>query len=234
MANSSIYNALFSKYPKKKRGGALDSLADFSTLGNKSQFLILVFSNLLLQLTITYYTMENTPNAEKYNWIILAISSLVILLILILVPMPAPFKFVLFAGFSYITGLLLARIKNKSNEDDIKLAIKSTISVFVAMFLTGLGLFMGGIYLGVYFGIGLFVLLLGLIIVELLSQFDTISVSRKYLAIFGILIFSAYVLYDTNVILQRDYAGDFITASIDYYLDIVNLFTDILSLEQMQ
>ena len=33
-----------------------------------------------------------------------------------------------------------------------------------------------------------------------------------------------------NTILQRNYSGDFITASMDYYLDIINIFLDLLNL----
>jgi FtsH-binding integral membrane protein len=44
-----------------------------------------------------------------------------------------------------------------------------------------------------------------------------------------LLLFSVYVVYDTNSILQRNYNGDFITASLDYYLDILNIFSNLLS-----
>ena len=44
------------------------------------------------------------------------------------------------------------------------------------------------------------------------------------------MLFSVYIVYDTNSILQRDYSGDFITASLDYYLDVINIFSDLLSL----
>jgi FtsH-binding integral membrane protein len=52
--------------------------------------------------------------------------------------------------------------------------------------------------------------------------------ANKFLSFFGIILFAAYVLYDTNIILQRNYSGDFITASMDYYLDILNLFSNFL------
>jgi FtsH-binding integral membrane protein len=53
------------------------------------------------------------------------------------------------------------------------------------------------------------------------------EVKNKLLALIGILLFSMYIIYDTNKILQRDYKGDFIRASLDYYLDFINLFADI-------
>ena len=51
------------------------------------------------------------------------------------------------------------------------------------------------------------------------------------LSISGIVLFSLYLIYDTNVIFRRDYSGDFITASLDYYLDILNLFLNLLNLD---
>jgi FtsH-binding integral membrane protein len=52
----------------------------------------------------------------------------------------------------------------------------------------------------------------------------------KTLAVIGIVIFSGYIIYDTNTILQRNYYGDFVQASLDYYLDILNMFTNLVTL----
>jgi FtsH-binding integral membrane protein len=56
-----------------------------------------------------------------------------------------------------------------------------------------------------------------------------ISGFYKLLSIVSILLFSMFIIYDTNVILQRNYVGDFITASLDYYLDIINIFINLLN-----
>ena len=48
--------------------------------------------------------------------------------------------------------------------------------------------------------------------------------------IISLFLFALYILYDTNHILQRNYYGDFITASLDYYLDIINIFVNLFSL----
>jgi FtsH-binding integral membrane protein len=55
-----------------------------------------------------------------------------------------------------------------------------------------------------------------------------LSTTRKALSYVGLGLFSLFIIYDTNQILSRDYQGDFITASMDYYLDILNLFTNLL------
>ena len=46
------------------------------------------------------------------------------------------------------------------------------------------------------------------------------------------MLFSVYIIYTTNSILQEDYNGDFITASLDYYLEIFNIFVSLLGLSE--
>ena len=55
------------------------------------------------------------------------------------------------------------------------------------------------------------------------------SLTKKIITICSLLLFSVYIVYDTNSILQRNYYGDFITASMDYYLDILNIFVNLIS-----
>jgi FtsH-binding integral membrane protein len=101
------------------------------------------------------------------------------------------------------------------------------------MFAIGLFLILSGIELGLGFGSVLFFGLLGLIIVRFAMMLTSqISNYYKSMSIFGLILFSLYIVYDTNKILQKDYYGDFITAALDYYLDILNLFLDWLSVSQ--
>jgi hypothetical protein len=83
-----------------------------------------------------------------------------------------------------------------------------------------------GVRLGPRVGLGLFYALLLLLLFILFNMFAG-EIANKLIAMVGILLFSMYVVYDTNKILQRDYKGDFISASLDYYLDFLNLFVDI-------
>jgi FtsH-binding integral membrane protein len=102
------------------------------------------------------------------------------------------------------------------------------------MFAVGVAISAFGIVLGGTFGLFLFIALLTLIIFKLLSIFGSnLAPAKKTLYGAGIGIFGLYVLYDTNNILKRAsyYDGDFITASMDYYLDIINLFSSTLGYE---
>jgi hypothetical protein len=229
MVNSSLYNLL---YKGGQNGGSKikSSFSNFSTLLNsKKELMIMIFANLITQLGITYYVMTNTKVTEEDNhnlkhWLLI-ISTFIIVYYLALVPMPSWLKFILFSVFSYIWGILLASFKLKINDNDlINMAMLGTIGIFAIMFLIGGFLLATGIQLGLKTGLFLFVSLLILIIAQIFNLFYKSSLLVKTLAAIGILIFSGYVIYDTNVILQRNYYGDFITASLDYYLDILNIF----------
>ena len=49
-------------------------------------------------------------------------------------------------------------------------------------------------------------------------------------SVLGAIVFSLYILYDTSQILYRHSVDDYVVASIDLYLDIVNLFLFLLRL----
>jgi FtsH-binding integral membrane protein len=126
---------------------------------------------------------------------------------------------------------LLASFKLKINDNGlINMAMLGSIGVFAIMFLIGVCLLATGIQLGLKTGLFLFVSLLMLIIAQIFSLFHNSTLLIKTLSAIGILIFSGYIIYDTNTILQRNYYGDFITASLDYYLDILNIFTKLVVL----
>ena len=233
MVNSCIYNTLFGS--KKQKGGFIGlkqfQSADFLKLFNeKKQFLLLVFSNLITQLGITYYIMMN--HSDKIpSFTILFVSQIIILLLLSFVPMPSFIKFILFSIFSLLFGLFLSGLnKRVANKDIIQIALLGTLSIFGLMFFIGALLIAFGIQLGIKFAMGLFFSLLFLIIVRLIMLFSSTlyGFSQLFSAV-GILLFSLYILYDTNNILQRNYSGDFITASLDYYLDIINIFINLVN-----
>jgi FtsH-binding integral membrane protein len=194
----------------------------------KRTFLILVFTNLLAQLGITYYVMNKTNN-PNISIIPLFLAQIAIIFIIILVPMPEFMRFALFCLFSYTFGLALSRYKQKYSDDTINTAVQGAMSIFGLMLATGVALSAGGIHLGTKFGSVLFWALLFLIIFRLIFVLGAhMSQAHKILSFIGLILFSMYVVYDTNIILQRNYNGGFIRASMDYYLDIINLFSNML------
>ena len=95
MVNSSLYNRFIGNV-RQKGGGDLVNI-----LYEKKSFLVKTFANLIVQLGITYYVMEKTPNNEnnhQNNKILyqFLFGSILIIIILAFVPMPSWIKFVLF------------------------------------------------------------------------------------------------------------------------------------------
>lgn len=198
---------------------------------NKKEFLLQIFANLIVQLGITYYIMENTDATtyKKVGFWVLFILQLGIIYLLIGTQMHPVLKLLLFSLFSGSLGLTLSNLKTKYNQQIILVAIQSALGVFAAMFAFGIMLIMFGIHLGPKVGFVLLLVLFALIIARIvLMVANGFDVYKKGLSIIGVILFSLYIVYDTNIILGRDYYGDFITASLDYYLDILNLYSNLL------
>lgn len=194
----------------------------------KRMFLLLVFANLFIQLSISYYVMVHTNKSPIGGWYLFGIQIFLIILLGML-PMPAFMKFILFTIFSYTFGLSLTRYKEIVDERVIEIAIKGTLSLFALMMGSGIALMIGGINLGPRFGAFLFWSLLLLIVLRIIFIFgNALSMTQKGLSGAAIILFSMFIVYDTQKILSRNYAGDFISASMDYYLDIINLFSSLL------
>lgn len=209
----------------------------YNRMYEKRTFLTYVFINLIIQLCITYYVMNRKTNPE-INIILLFIAQLAIVVILSLAKLPEYAKLLLFTLFSYLFGIFFFQLREKYdyNKEAINVAIAGAASVFITMMIVGIVLIAGGIRLGYKFGILLFFSLLALIIARLVFYVTanknerTISMSdtHKVFASVGIFIFAGYVLYNTNRILQKNYKEQYITASLDYYLDFINLFANSL------
>ena len=239
MANSSLYNRFFD-YSRIQKGGIkksgmkglkMNKMLDI--LFQKKELLVMIFANLIVQLGITYYVFLKSDSSKMkgLNKILLVIGLFVLLYFICFFPMPSWLKFVLFTLFSYLQGLFLSSIKTEVNQKMIQTALVGTLSIFAFMFTFGLGLLTVGISLTNRFGMFLFWSLLLLILFEVVSIFSgAMPMMQKAFAFIGLILFSFYIVYDTNHILQRDYYGDFITASMDYYLDIINIFLDLLTL----
>ena len=213
----------------------------FKLISEKKGFFALILATLVSQLYITYYVSENIKiededeknnNTVKFNSKLIGayIAAFVLILILAFISMPPWLKFILFSLFSGAFGVILGYRKSGVDPAIIKSALVGTGRIFVAMFAFGLALIASGIKLGLRFGLGLFFALLFLIIVSIVQFFIVESSFLKKIIVIGsLMVFSLYIMYDTNSILQRNYNGDFITASLDYYLDIIYIFNGLLT-----
>jgi len=185
---------------------------------DKAPFLSGVFGHLIFQMFIMFRALEATVNNASFsefaanNNLFLTLGNLGLFMALIFIKMGLPYKLTLFTLMSFTTGMLMHKIK------DMKEALLETIAIFIAMLFAGIATVKLGYDLSTL-GIVLIFSLIALIFARLLSPGK-----KKYTKI-ATLIFALFIVYDTNKILQRNYGGDFVNASLDYFTDIINLLS---------
>lgn len=233
MVNTALYNTLTRSMTG---GGRPSSTQSINTLINsKKHLMVATFANLIAQLGITYYVMTHTKlekekHDKMFTWKLFGLFLFQLFLaVIIVIPIASWIRLLCFCLFSISGGLMLAYLKLFVGPDIFKLALLGTGAIFASMFSIGLLLILSGIELDYKWGIFLFFSLFFYMLFEIFARFYTVPVSHKTITAIGIVIFSLYIIYDTNKILQRNYYGDFITASIDYYLDIINMFVKLIS-----
>ena len=170
-----------------------------------------------------------------YNLLILFILSIVLVTVLVFMK-PGPLKYIVFAVFVFCIGTSMRDLAARLDRKDLLLDVLATVStIFVAM--TALGFYDKQNMLG--FGPYLFAGLIGLILARLglgVASFVgapsvTVSGLNQVLSIFGLLLFTIYLAYDTQM-LKRMAAicksnPDYIQGALSLYLDIINLFANV-------
>jgi len=209
-------------------------------LKKKSKLFQCIFITLLFQLFITYSTITindkiNIIDNNNTILFILLIVGLIIITIIIQYTESFILKQILFGIFSIIVGLLLSyTFDSIENKDIIKKSIISTLINFIIIFIFGLIIGLYGIDIS-WMGIILLILLLIIITVSIFNIFDNSEDKdkwNKYISIFIIILFSVYIIYDTNNILLKYNDNKCVDAALDYYLDIWNIFTSYLNLNR--
>ena len=184
----------------------------------KVPFMSSVFGHLIFQMFVMFRALEATINNASLNEfatnnnLFLTLGNLGLFMALIFIRMGLPYKVALFTLVSFTTGMLMHKIT------DMKEALLETIAIFVAMLFAGIATVKLGYDLSTL-GIVLIFSLIALIFARLLSP-----AKKKYTKI-ATLIFALFIVYDMNKILQRNYSGDFVNASLDYFTDIINLLS---------
>lgn len=219
---------------KVQKGGAMRPLA--MLVKGKETFLFAVFATLIFQLFTAFGVMKTFQHNEsvlktitKYYFVFIVLQ-FVFILLLAFVPMPPIVKFIVFTLFSLSVGATLSKVASIRGDDVVNVALLGTVAIFASMLIVGVVLTMFGVDLG-WLAMFLFFALLLLIVVRIVFLFmKEGSAVRKGLAVLSILLFGLFIIFDTNNILQRDYNGDFVTAALDYFLDVVNIFANMTEL----
>lgn len=214
-----------------------------SLLRQKKDLMGCIFLTLIIQLVVSFVTMKldqeknllgNFMKTNKYLPQIGLFICLFGIFYGIFTTKSFLTKQLLFGLLSIIMGLILSAMIHIINDPKlVESAAISTLINFGLMFILGLVI----VYLGYdlsWLGILLFIGLFVLIVIQVIGMFSPQSdETHKMIAYASVVIFSLYILYDTNTILlkyQNKSKSDCIMGAIDYYLDIINLFEDYLSI----
>ena len=216
-------------------------LKNFSNLlRSKKELIGCIFITLIIQMTVTFITMEIDQTHHIVGQLSLPIIILSVIFVLVFIftirspSIPFYVKQILFAIFSIFNGLLLSQLIYYINDPQIVkgAGIATLISVGL-MFIVGLFIVYLKYDLG-WLGMILYFALICLIIAQVIIAISTKSNKNpRYISIISVIIFSLYIVYDTNNILlkyKNNDKIDCISGAVEYYLDIFNLFTSFMDI----
>jgi FtsH-binding integral membrane protein len=174
-------------------------------------FLYKVYLVLIIQLIITYSILyylrlndnQITKILKDINIIFLIILSFIIILIFAFLPNNSSILLRLFVFFifSIISGLLIYKVSKKLDDESIITSSVSTILIFIVMTIFAFILKKINYDIG-FIGLYLIAFLIGLIIVQIVMIFvNPDKTIKKIILYIGIILFSIFVMYDTNEIL---------------------------------
>jgi len=208
-----------------------------------------VFGHLIFQTFVAYRAAEATSgnaymkDIARSNALLIGIVGLALVLLLSLVRLPIPIKVAIFSILAYISGMALHNVPN------LQEALLEVVGIFIGMLVAGIFTVQMGYKLDIL-GQILFFSLLTILIARVINTYvrrtrggdvdapaTSAAATRARIArgeqnslvpsrILTIL-FALFVVYDTNKILQRNYSGNFVNASLDYFLDIFNLIRSV-------
>ncbi|ELT96382.1 hypothetical protein CAPTEDRAFT_166128 [Capitella teleta] len=196
-------------------------------------FLRKVYSILSCQLIFTtivgaiFWYLEPQKNFPQTNNVLLmvsAFSSLGLIIALSLKSRVVPTNYILLAVFTLCESILVGSVVSLYEAHSVIQAFALTAAVTIALttytmqskrdFST--------------WGAGLFSVLLVLIMAGFLQIFLQSEMVDMAIAVGGAVLFSLFIIFDTHMIMSKVTPEEYIHASVNLYLDIINLFLHIL------
>ena len=223
----------------------MSRLKQFSKLmKEKKELLSCIFFTLATQILFTMicvkvldYTEHTTHILDLYKnsvlfSVLLFVSFIVSMLLiyaLYMTNLSYEQKYVLFLIFSLIESFLLHIILSTYDDSTIDIAILLTGVLFSLLFIFGLVFVYFGYdlsWMGFFLYLSLFIIIICSLVFSFMPNHDS---NQKILTIFSTIVIMLYIIYDTNIILMKS-KQDCIIGAMRYYLDLINLFLDILKL----
>jgi FtsH-binding integral membrane protein len=213
-------------------------IKNFNSLVRKKKVLLkCIFSTLIAQIIVTTIVVYFLYKFRKIHLTLNLLTFLIVFginiyLIFLMIRKNVTFntRLMYFSIFSVLNGLIIGSLTRYFSPIDIKIALLSVLTIFILFFLFGALTVMFKMDLS-WLGIILFICLVALIIRYLVMFIYPVKrETYKMINTFGIVLFSLFIMYDTNKILMRykNTKVDCVRGALDYYLDLVNLFIRLL------
>jgi uncharacterized protein len=176
------------------------------------------------------YPLTNSPVAT-----LVEVFAIIAIIFLIGRAKPGPYKYFLFVLFVTLIGQTLAPLVDKlQSRNLLREVLASVAGIFIAMtavgFLDKQNILRFGGYLFAAL-LGLILARVGVIITQAVDRKANVSNANTILSWVGTVLFAVYIAYDTQGLKERHQKPyDYVNASLELFLDIVNLFRDIASL----
>lgn len=191
-------------------------------LKQKAPFMSKVFANLILQGSIAYTAaLQRSPHVAR-NILVYTLMFVMAVLAMIFASLSIQVRFFLFTVISMLFGAILGAARDLDKRV-IQETLGDILGVFVAMFVLGA--------ISVQFNVNIFPLALLLLMGLIGLMVSRAVVSKEKRSAFSkafVVVFAVYILVDTNLILQRNYSGNFVNASFDYFTDISQMFSGLV------
>ena len=191
-------------------------------LKQKAPFMSKVFANLILQGSIAYTAaLQRSPHVAR-NILVYTLMFVMAVLAMIFASLSIQVRFFLFTIISMLFGAILGAARDLDKRV-IQETLGDILGVFVAMFVL--------CAISVQFNVNIFPLALLLLMGLIGLMVSRAVVSKEKRSAFSkafVVVFAVYILVDTNLILQRNYSGNFVNASFDYFTDISQMFSGLV------
>ena len=202
-------------------------------LHEKREFLIKVYGLLCLIIFAVIFIVSELhthPYIEKiinnYN-VFLIILGIIIVVLLTRYKLYPIIKLLLIILFTCIIGLRCIYLIKIIPKHVIKCALINILVLFIITSLIGYLLYIFNIKIG-FLGIILLYVLFALIITFIsMTIIDVPEIFYKFALVCGIILFSIYIIYNTNLMIQDDYNGDIIDGAVELYINVFNIFIEV-------
>lgn len=229
--------SLFSSEGKEGSGKGVSMSVWQAEVALRLSFLRKVYGILSAQLILTVIIagaciavppLKGFVQASPALSIVLCILTFILLIALIIKKEETPTNFYLLFAFTVTEGLSLGIVVTFY---DVDLVLKSLL-ITTVVFLSLTAYTMQSKYDFSTWGASLFAFLWILIIGGIIQMFLWSEAFEFVLSIGGALIFCGFIIFDTHMIMHKLSPEEYIMASVNLYLDFINLFLYILRIMQ--